>query len=78
MAVVAVAGRTPVYELTAADLVVRRRAASTPILGVIVLLAALQHSRCITTADASPQQMHHHSRCITMRVGQAALTLGPR
>lgn len=48
MAVVAVAGRTPVYELTAADLVVRRRAVSTLILGVIVLLAALQHSRYIT------------------------------
>jgi hypothetical protein len=37
MAVVAVAGRTPVYELTAADLVVSRIVVGTPIFGVIAL-----------------------------------------
>jgi hypothetical protein len=58
MAVVAVAGRTPVYELTAADLVVRRRAVSKLILGAIVLLALLQHSRCIPM-DRQPSLWGH-------------------
>lgn len=49
MAVVAVAGRTPVYELTAADLVVRHHTDSWTFLlhGFVLLVLFLSPTRCV-------------------------------